>query len=172
MFSIIFQILQIASNYGAAWCKNKKHIMAFKILSAIFNSLAILSIGNIAGAIPVLFTVVRSIVCFYKDRFKTNYPIWLCVLGYIIIGLLTIEDMRSIVDALPLITSLIASLIIWYCNPVKLKLGMMLPDGIWLIYHISSGLYLSAANLILQTIVSIISIIRIKLSEQRINDKQ
>lgn len=167
MLSITFQILNIASNYGSAWSKSKRNIVIFKVLSAIFNSLSIISVGNFISAIPVMFTIVRSLVCFYKDKFKTNLPIWLCVLGYIVIGLLTFNKMDSIIDMLPVITSLLASIIIWYCNPVELKLWMMLTEGIWMVYHFSSGLYLSALNILLQTIVSIISIIRIKLDNKK-----
>lgn len=167
--NIVFQSLQITSNYCAAWSKNKKHIILFKVLSALFNSLAIISVGNFVSAIPVLFTIVRTIVCFYKEKFKTNYPIWLCILGYMLIGLLTITKMQSFIDVLPLITSLIASLIIWYCNPIGIKVGLSITDTIWLIYYIQQELYLLATNIALQTIISAISIVRILLHKSSVN---
>jgi hypothetical protein len=164
--SIIFQVGQIASNYIAAWVKDKKYIIIFKILSAVFNALAIISVGNFIAAIPVLFTIVRTIICLYKDKFKSSLPIWLCVIGYIVIAIFTVGKMESFIDILPTIVSLSASLIIWYCGPIGIKIGLGVTDSVWMMYYFSTGLYLSALNILLQTIVSIISIIRIKLEKK------
>lgn len=160
---IIFQAGQIISNYLAAWVKDKKHIILFKLLSTIFCALSIIAVGRYAASIPILFTIIRSLVCMNKDKFKNNIPIWLCIAGYIIIALLTFNSLESYIDLMPTVTSIIASLILWYGDSVSIKAGLGLGDAIWMVYYFYIGLYVSALNILLQIVVTVISIIRIKL---------
>ena len=169
---IVLQALTIGSNYTASWVRDKKLIATFKMLAALFNALAIICVGHFIASIPVLFTIIRNIVCMNKDKFKNNKPIWICVLGYIIIGIITLGNIDTIMDIVPTIVSLLASLIIWYCNPVGIKVGLGITDNIWTVYYLYSGLYISAINIIIQTIIAIISIIRIKLGDKIIDKQQ
>lgn len=167
---IIFQAGQIVSNYLAAWVTGKNKIIFFKLLSAVFNALAIMSVGRYAASIPVLFTIVRSIVCMNKEKFKSDVPIWLCVLGYIMIIAITFNSMESYLDLLPTITSMVASLVLWYGGAILIKSGLGVSDTIWMIYYFYVGLYFSALNILFQTIVAVISIIRIKLKDRSAKD--
>ena len=162
MLAVIAQVLTIGSNYCASWSTKKLNIILFKILSAVFNALSILFIGNIAGAIPVFFTVIRCVVCFYKDKFKTNKPIYFICFGYILIAILSIPLYKTFIDVLPVVISLWASIVLWFFKPIGIKIGIGIGDAFWMIYDFANGLYLSAINLLAQLILSGISIIRIR----------
>jgi hypothetical protein len=93
-------------------------------LSSLFSAISIFAVGNIVGAIPVAYTIIRCIVCFFKDKFKTNWPIYLICAGYIVIAVCSIPFYTSIVDWLPVIISLGVAIILWYCDPVGIKAGV------------------------------------------------
>ncbi|MBQ8626771.1 MAG: YgjV family protein [Agathobacter sp.] len=162
MISIIAQALNITSNYISSWVTKKHQIILFKCLSSLFSAISIIAVGNLVSAIPVLFTIIRCIVCFFKDKFKNNWPIYLICVGYIIIAVGSIPFYTSVVDVFPVVISLAASLILWFCDSIGIKIGIGIGDTLWVIFHSVNGLYLSALNTALQVVLSIISIIRIK----------
>lgn len=163
MAAIIAQILTILSNYCSSWAIKKHNIILFRILSAFFSAISIVAVGNIVGAIPVFFTIIRCIVCYFKDKFKNNWPIYLICAGYIVIAACSIPFYTTILDIIPVLVSLPAAVILWFCNPIGIKAGVGIGDTLWLIYDLYNGLYLSALNIFIQIIISIISIIRIKI---------
>ena len=64
MVALISQVLTIASNYLSAWVTKKRDIILFKCLSSLFSAISIVAVGNIVGAVPVFYTIIRCIVCF------------------------------------------------------------------------------------------------------------
>ena len=161
---VVFQVLQIASNYLAAWVKNKKTIIFFKTMSSVMSALMFFSVGKFVAAIPTLFTIVRSTLFLYRDKYKTNLVLWLCVGGYLILAFFSVD---SVGDLLPTVVSVLASIIIWFCNPIGIKIGLSVTDNIWMVYYLMTGLYLSALNIILQTIVALISAVRIHITQSK-----
>ena len=167
MLKIVFQVGQLGSSYASALTKNKNLIIVFNILCALFNALSIITAGSILASIPVFFTIIRSLVCLFKERFKSDKPIWLCTLGYVIIGCFTIYNSSDILDILPTISSALAGLILWFFKPRNIKIGLGLTNSMWLVYYIVCGLYISALSIVSQILMLVIGILRIELSNRR-----
>lgn len=161
---ILFQITQICSNFLAAWSSKKRNIIIFKILSSISAVLMMICANQIIGAIPVAFTAIRTTIFMFKDKYKSDLPLWICIGIYI---LLAIFSVQTFMDILPTITSISASFILWYCKPIGIKIGLSLTDSIWAIYYFITELYLSCTYTIISIIISIISIIKIKYTESK-----
>lgn len=157
--SLIFQISQISYNYISSWVKTKRNIILFKVLSSLSAVLMLVSVGEYMGALPVGFTAIRSILFMYKDKFKTNKVLYGCISAYVIIAIFSIQGLT---DLLPTVISITASIIIWYCEPIGIKVGLSITDSIWILYYLIVGLYLSAFNNVIQVLISIISIFDIK----------
>ncbi len=166
MVALISQVLTIASNYLSAWVTKKRDIILFKCLSSLFSAISIVAVGNIVGSIPVFYTIIRCIICFFKEKFKTNWPIYLICAGYVAIAVCSIPFYTSIIDVLPVAISLAASIVLWYCDPIGIKAGVGIGDTAWAIFHVCNGLYLSALNTALQVAVAGISILRIKIKQK------
>ena len=163
MVVVISQILTIISNYCASCVVNKRDIILFKIVSSFFNAISILLVGNIVGSIVVFFTMFRGVICLFKDRFKTNLPIYLICAGYVAIGICGIPFYTNIIDIVPVLVSMPAAIILWFCDPSGIKVGVGIGDSLWMIYDLYNGLYLSALNIFVNIIISMISLIRMKL---------
>lgn len=159
---IITQLLTIVSTYGEAWSTKKQHIILCRMSSSFFNALSLLLVGNVVGALPIFFTVIRCIVCYSQDRFKSNLPIYLVCLGYVGIGIISVPLYSSVVDLFPLVMSLASAIVLWFCSPMGIKMGVGLGDSLWMIYNLINGLYFTAANIACQLVVTAISMVRIK----------
>ena len=176
ILSYIFQITQIGCNYISSWVKSKNNIILFKTLSAISSFLMLLSVGQFVGALPVLFTAVRSFLFMYKKRFKTNAILYICIFIYFIIALVSVDFSNEInviiKDLLPTVISVSASIILWCLNPIGIKIGLSITDSIWIVYYLMVGLYLSAFNNTIQVVLSIISAVKIKNTSKKIGEGQ
>lgn len=164
--SLIFQILNITANYCGALSKEKKNIIAARIFSACFNAMAILTGGNYIASLSVFFTVIRNIVCFIKDKFKTNIPIYLITIGYLIIGTYTVINSETITDLLPVFISTVTALVMWFGSSSSIKVITILGCILWTTFYLIDGIYLTAVYNIIQLLLEFITLIRIRLNKQ------
>lgn len=164
---LLLQFLTILSNYISAYVKSKSNIIKFKIAAALFNACAIICSGGIIESIPVFYTIIRSITCLYKDKFKSNKPIYIVLSGYVCIGIYTYIETGSIMSLLPTMASLITSIIIWFANNKGIKIWLSIADSVWIVYYSYSGLYLAALNTGFQILTAVISLIQILTHERK-----
>ena len=158
---VVFQFLTIISNYSAAYVKSKITSIKFKVAAATFNACAIISVGNGIESLPVFFTIIRNITCLNKEKFKSNKPIYLVLLGYMCLGVYTFISTGSVMSLLPTIASLSASIVLWFANNKGMKIWLSVVETVWVVYYIYAKLYFSALNTTLQIIVALISLVRI-----------
>ena len=165
--SIIFQIGNVASNYIAAICKTRFNIILFKFMSAVCNAFAITVTSGITLALPVFLTAIRNIVCLFKSKFKTNIPVYILISIYVIIGIYTAIDMDSIIDLLPTFVSTVATFANWFATPSGIKYSSMITTSIWLIFYITSGLYITFITSLIHVILEIVGLIRIAIDKRK-----
>lgn len=139
-----------------AFHKNKKEkILGNMILSNIFDLIHYLLLGAYSGCITKLLAMFRNIFVIFKDKNKSlssNIFLYIFILAYTLSGILTFENVWSI---LPIVSAIIYAVAIWKGNEITLKKAACFGYFLWLIYNI---LVLSISG-ILSNIVSICSLL-------------
>lgn len=111
--------------------KNTKQILLMQTISFLFKSFHYYLLGGISGFVTSFISMLRNII-FY--RIKENYILTIIfILIYLIIGIVTYNSFYSL---LPVIATIVYTLIINYDNPKYLRLGMLFTSITWLIYNI------------------------------------
>lgn len=138
-----------------AFHKNRKEkILGNMILSNLFDLIHYLLLGAYSGCITKLLAMCRNVFVIFKDKNKalsSNIFLYIFILTYTISGILTFENVWSI---LPIISAIIYAVAIWKGNELTLKKAACFGYFLWLIYNI---LVLSISG-ILSNIVSICSL--------------
>ncbi len=155
----IFQILEIAFGYLGSYSTKKRNIFIFYIISTIFSALMFWSVGKYAAILPVLTTGIRYFVFIFKDKYKTQLPLILCLIMHTTVLFISA---KTLVDIIPSALVIIACLIYWYLDKEKLKLSIFIINIPWIIYYFYCGLYLTAINAIIQTILIGIAYLKLR----------
>lgn len=158
-------------NYIAAWSKTKKYTLLGKLLASIANAFALFTAGKVLASMPVFVTIFRNTVCFNKDKFKSNRPIYFVLLAYAIIAVYTLVNMSRLVDILPLILSIVATLSNWFGTTSHIKVVSSISCSVWIIYFMLDGIYLTAVFNIIQVIIELTTILRIKIKGEKQHEK-
>lgn len=136
--------------------KNTKQILLMQTISFLFKSFHYYLLGGISGFVTSFISMLRNIV-FY--RIKENYILTIIfILIYLIIGIVTYNSFYSL---LPVIATIVYTLIINYDNPKYLRLGMLFTSITWLIYNIYIISYSGIIIQIIMIITNIFAIIKL-----------
>ena len=117
------------------------------------------SAGKFAAILPVATTGIRYFVFIFKDKYKTKYPLYFCLLLHII-GL--IISTKTIIDIIPSLIVIAGCLVYWYLDGAKLKAWTFILNIPWIFYYIYCELYLTMINTIVQCILMIIAYFKLK----------
>lgn len=136
--------------------KNTKQILLMQTISFLFKSFHYYLLGGISGFVTSFISMLRNII-FY--RIKENYIFTIVfIIIYIIIGIVTYNSFYSL---LPVIATIVYTLIINYDNPKYLRLGMLFTSITWLIYNIYIISYSGIIIQIIMIITNIFAIIKL-----------
>ena len=155
---IVFQILDLFFGYLGSYATKKRNILIFLVMSTIFSILTFWSIENYAAILPALVTGIRYFVFMFKEKYKSKLPLYLCLIMHFAALLLSV---KAPIDSIPSILSIIGCLAFWYLDEEKLKLGMFAINIPWILYYIYFGLYITALNVTVKTILIVISFVKI-----------
>lgn len=133
--------------------KSTKQILLMQTISFLFKSVHYYLLGGISGFVTSFISMLRNLI-FY--RVKENYIFTIIfILIYIVIGIATYNSFYSL---LPVIATIVYTLIINYDNPKYLRLGMLFTSITWLIYNIY---IISYSGIIIQIIMIVTNIFAI-----------
>ena len=156
--TVVFEVFQVFFGYLSSYATKKRNIFIFSIISTIFSILMFYSVGNMAAILPVLTTGIRYFVFIFKDKYKTEIPLILCLLMHLISMLIST---KSAIDIVPSALVILGCLAFWYLDNEKLKTAIFLINIPWILYYLYFGLYITALNTAIQTALVGISYIRI-----------
>lgn len=156
---IVFQALSILFGYLGAYSPKKRNIFIFYIISVIFSILMFYSVGKTAAILPVATTGIRYFIYIFKDKYKTNYPFYFCLLLHISALFLST---KTAIDLIPSLLVITGCFVYWYLDGAKLKLYVFILNIPWIFYYAFCGLYLSAVNAFVQTVLMIITYFKLK----------
>ena len=149
-------LLFVAISY---FCKNKSKFLIFQSISDIFYAMAYLFINIYVAGIITIISSIRCIVFHLFEKknishFKITLPIFLSLNM-----LITILFWQSTSDIIPLITSIVYTLIFVFKNTQLIRYISIIPSVALCIYNIYFRLYGIALLDILEIVVLIVSII-------------
>lgn len=143
--------------------KTTKKILLMQTLAFFFKSLHYLLLGGLSGFLTSMVSGIRNLI-FYKIKSNKYFTVLFTII-FLLIGLFTYNTVFSL---LPVIATIIYTLIINYNNPTYLRYGMILTSMTWLIYNIY---VVSYSGIIIQIILLISNIIAmIKLDKKICGD--
>lgn len=154
MLLIIVQIFQVIySSYIMFLDKKKNMLINMFISNAI--SLVVFAIADLKSAfLATIIIAIRSFLFMFRDRYKTNFIFYFCLILHILSGIITFDGLISLMPAL---TAIISICVIWFGNEQQIRLGLLIPNFIWFVYYCIFGIYISATFSIISSIFEIIS---------------
>ena len=156
--TVVFEVFQVFFGYLSSYATKKRNIFIFSIISTIFSILMFYSVGNMAAILPVLTTGIRYFVFIFKDKYKSELPLILCLIMHVISMLIST---KSALDIVPSALVILGCLAFWYLDNEKLKSAIFLINIPWILYYLHFGLYITAFNSAIQTALVGIAYIRI-----------
>lgn len=159
MLLIIVQIFQVIYSCYIMFLSKKKNMFINMFISNAI-SLIIFLIADLKSAfLTTLIITIRSFLFMFKDKYKTNFIFYFCLVLHVLSGLITFDGFISL---LPVLTAIISVFIIWFGNEQQIRFGLTIPNIIWVIYYCIFGIYISATFNIIIIISQIISYIKNK----------
>ncbi|MBR3368292.1 YgjV family protein [Candidatus Saccharibacteria bacterium] len=160
---IVLQILEILFGYLGSYSIKKRNIFIFYAISVIFTILMFWSVGKTAAILPVATTGIRYFIFIFRKKYKTNLPLYFCLLLHVISLVLSIGS--SFEDLIPSVLVLAGCLIYWFLDGSKLKGSIFALNIPWIIYYLICGLYVVAINTVIQNALVGIAYFRLKRKE-------
>lgn len=136
--------------------KTSRKILIMQTFSFFFKGLHYLLLGGLSGFLTSFVSMIRNLI-FYKLKSNRYWTI-LFVIIFLLIGIFTYDTFFSL---MPVIATIIYTLIINYNNPTYLRYGMLLTSLTWLIYNIYVVSYSGIMIQIILLISNVIAIIKL-----------
>lgn len=155
---IILQGIGIILGYVASLDKNKQKIILYACISNLVSLMLFLVTKRYDGVAAVIIIWLRCLLFLYKDKYKTTIILWLCVTAHIVVGIVSYEDIFSIIT---IITPIVTCFAYWYGSALVIKHISNVVNTLWVIYYIYVGLYLTAINTSINIVLSIVAIYNI-----------
>lgn len=157
----ILGILGALSMILSSWQKSRKNIFIFLLFDNIFYFLQYIALGAYAGAFTNVVGLFRTILFSKKgaNKFlKTNYPLIIILILYVLINIVTYDGITSL---FPAIASIIYAIVLWQDEPKKIRIGSAFMLAMWFVYNLFVGAYVGAVTEFILFISAVIALIKI-----------
>ena len=141
--------------------KNKKGILIVQSLQIAMFAISNLVLNGISGFIINSINFIRNIIC-YKDKLSLIVKILLSIISIVLI---VYFNNLGLIGYLPLISALIYLWFMTINDVIKFKIVLIVSVILWLIYDLTIKSYTASLFDLITIIVSIISIIRMKINK-------
>lgn len=158
----IFRILASIFDLMAANTNNTKKIYLYNGIYNFLLGIQYYLLNAIAGAISSFAAILRNII-FQKHK-NSFYALIIYLVFTVIIN---IPAYDGIISILPIIMVFMYSIAIYKADLIKIKYTVIITCALEIIYDIYYNAYIGAILCVLNIIVVIISLIRIKISKAK-----
>lgn len=156
-----FGILALVCTVVSMQLKKKRPLMVLQTASEAFIIAQYLVKGAITGSLMAIVSFVRNIIFTKYD--KKRAPLWILLVLYFIMTVLTIVSWAGPLSILPYVGSLIYAWSLWYGKTKWIRLGNAVGNSPYLAYTLLTGNYALFAMTLLEVVSAIIGFIRIEL---------
>ena len=150
--------------------KKKRQLMVLQTASEAFIVAQYLVKGAITGSFMAMVSFIRDIIFTKYDKKRT--PLWVLLVIYAIMTILTIISWAGPLSLLPYVGSLIYAWSLWYGKTKWIRLGNAVGNSPYLIYTIVTGNYALFIMTLLEVIFSAVGFIRLELPSKKKNAKK
>ncbi len=141
----VIGIIGMAFNVLSFNNKSAKTVIAFQFFGSLFFSINYFMLGAPVGALLNLFGIIRAIVFYNKERFKSESPIWIVAFAcvYVAVYILSFTVFGSeatpknlIIEVLPVLGSLVTTVSFRFKEARLLRRLGLISSPLWLTYNI------------------------------------
>ena len=165
-----FGILALICTVVSMQLKKKRQLMVLQTASEAFIVAQYLVKGAITGSFMAMVSFIRDIIFTKHDKKRT--PLWVLLVIYAIMTILTIISWAGPLSLLPYVGSLIYAWSLWYGKTKWIRLGNAVGNSPYLIYTIVTGNYALFIMTLLEVISSAVGFIRLELPSKKKNAKK
>ena len=163
VIALIASLLMVYTGY----IKKKEKILFFQTIQIGLSVISNLILGGITGAIINALGLIRNILC-YKEKLNKIAQIILIILS-ILLGVYF--NNLALIGLLPIISNVVYIVFMNIKDVIKFKYLIIFTMTMWLVYDIYIMSYTSAVFDLGNIIANIISIIQIKKSAKKGEEK-
>ncbi len=165
-----FGILALICTVVSMQLKKKRSLMILQTASEAFIVAQYLVKGAFTGSFMAMVSFVRDIIFTKYDKKRT--PLWVLLIIYVIMTILTIISWAGPLSLLPYVGSLIYAWSLWYGKTKWIRLGNAVGNSPYLIYTILTGNYALFIMTLLEVISSAIGFLRIDIFGKKKKSKK
>ena len=165
-----FGILALICTVVSMQLKKKRQLMVLQTASEAFIVAQYLVKGAITGSFMAMVSFIRDIIFTKYDKKRT--PLWILLVIYVIMTILTTISWAGPLSLLPYVGSLIYAWTLWYGKTKWIRLGNAVGNSPYLIYTIVTGNYALFIMTLLEVISSAVGFIRLELPSKKKNAKK
>ena len=165
-----FGILALICTVVSMQLKKKRQLMVLQTASEAFIVAQYIVKGAITGSFMAMVSFIRDIIFTKYDKKRT--PLWVLLVIYAIMTILTIISWAGPLSLLPYVGSLIYAWSLWYGKTKWIRLGNAVGNSPYLIYTIVTGNYALFIMTLLEVISSAVGFIRLELPSKKKNAKK
>jgi len=158
MILTAIQIFSLLAVIIASICKDKKNILIWIFIANLSNFLVMLIAQETDGWAGSLVTVIRGFLFMYKDKFKNNFILYLCIMLHMSAFIFSYQDIFS---CCIIIATLMVCISQWFGSPLQIKIFAFISILLWIVYTIHIELYMDLPKRIIEGIILVISIFTI-----------
>ena len=135
VIDFLASILMVASGS----IKKKAKILAVQIVQLLMQSVSMLLLGGITGAVNNVLSCLRNYLC-YKEKLN---PLWKAFLIVASIGLTILLNDQGLLGLIPVVVCTVYILLMDIKDPIAFKLLVTLTFVPWVFYHFYLGAYVA-----------------------------
>ena len=136
IIDFLASILMVASGS----IKKKAKILAVQIIQLLMQSVSMLLLGGITGAVNNVLSCLRNYIC-YKEKMNA---VWKAVLIVASIALTLLLNDQGLLGLIPVVVCTVYILLMDIKDPIAFKLLVTLTFVPWVFYHFYLGAYVAA----------------------------
>lgn len=156
----VFGTLMLIVNVLAMQMKDKKNIIFMLLLANLFAVFNFIFLKGYSGAIICGFAIIQTLINNFYEKKGKKLPFPLLIIFIIISIVLGSLTFKNIIDILPIICSVLYSLIIVQSKEKIIRILSLINIILWLIYDFYFLAYVAAISDILVVVSTLIGMYR------------
>ena len=160
-----FGVFALVCTVVSMQLKKKRPLMILQTASEAFIIAQYLVKGAFTGSFLAIVSFIRDIIFTHYGRRRA--PLWILIVLYIIMTILTALSWAGPLSILPYVGSLIYAWSLWYGKVKWIRLGNAVGNSPYLVYTILTGNYALFAMTLFEVLSAAIGFIRIDLLGKR-----
>ncbi|MBR3122316.1 YgjV family protein [Candidatus Saccharibacteria bacterium] len=160
-----FGIFALICTVVSMQLKKKHSLMILQTASEAFIVAQYIVTNAITGSFMAMVSFVRDVI--FTKYGKHRAPLWILIVIYIIMTILTISSWNGPISLLPYVGSLIYAWTLWYGKTKWIRLGNAIGNTPYLIYTALTGNYALFIMTFLEVASSAIGFYRLEVRRQK-----